>query len=71
METSRPVIYNITNNGSQLQFCIGGYAANGATVEVSTNLAGWQAVQTFAASANQLIFTTPINPKAPSFFRVQ
>jgi len=71
IETNRLVIYNTMHNDSQLQFSIGGDVANGATVEVSTNLVGWQTVHTFAASANQLVFTAPINPSAPTFFRIQ
>jgi hypothetical protein len=71
MESSRLIIYNPTHNDSQLEFFIGGYVASGATVEVSTNLTNWQTAQTFAATTNQMIFSTPINPSLPCFFRVQ
>lgn len=71
LETNRLVIYNATHSDAQLQFDIGGYVARGAQVEVSTNLADWQVVQSFPASTNLLTFTTPLNQSAIRFFRVE
>jgi hypothetical protein len=71
METNRLVLYEPTQSDSQLQFFIGGQVANGATVEISTNLLDWRIVQRFAATTNQLIFTTPLNQSVSSFFRAR
>jgi len=71
METSEPRIYQLSHNRSQLQFSVGGFVANGAQVQVSTNLADWQTAQIFAATTNQIIFTTSMDQPMPRFFRVQ
>ena len=58
MESNRPVIYNLSYDGSQLQFLIGGYVASSVQVQMSTDLTDWQTVQTFPASANLSVFST-------------
>jgi hypothetical protein len=69
IETSHPVIYNLSYDHLQVSFSIGGYVASSVQVEMSTNLTSWQTVQTFAGSTNLAVFTT--NTEAVSrFFKV-
>jgi hypothetical protein len=71
IESNRPVIYNLGLNGTQLQFSIGGYLANGVQVKMSTNLTDWQTIQTFTASANAPMFTINVTQSVSTFFKVQ
>jgi hypothetical protein len=71
LEITRPVIYDVSHNGSQLQFLIGGYMASGVQVEMSTDLNTWQTVQTFTASTNMPVFTTNTTQAVASFFKVR
>jgi hypothetical protein len=71
IESSKPVIYNLSYDGAQLQFLIGGYLSSGVQVQMSTNLIDWQTVQTFAASANLPVFSTSTSQAVCSFFRVK
>ena len=71
IESDRPVIHNLTYDGVLVQFLIGGYLASGVNVQMSTNLATWQTVQTFAASTNLLVFSTKTKPAICRFFKVQ
>ncbi len=71
IESSHPVIYNLSSNSNQLQFSIGGYVASSVQVQMSTNLATWQTVQTFATSTNLLVFTTNTTQAMCRFFKVQ
>jgi hypothetical protein len=74
VESTRPVIYNLSSAGGQLQFLVGGYiSTSGIHVEMSSDLASpaWLTVSTFPASTNPPAFSTPIVPQSTStFFRV-
>jgi hypothetical protein len=71
MESNRPVIYNLSYDGVQLRFLIGGYVASSVQVQMSTNLTTWQTVQTFAASTNLSVFSTATIQAVCRFFKVQ
>ena len=71
MESSKPVIYNLSYDGVQLRFLIGGYVASSMQVMMSTNLTTWQSVQTFAVSTNVSVFSTSTTQALCSFFKVQ
>ena len=71
MESNRPVIYNLSYSGVQLKFSVGGYVANSVQVQMSTNLATWQTVQTFTAGTNLSIFSTNTVQSGCRFFKVQ
>jgi len=71
IESSRPVVYNLSCDGVQLQFSIGGYMASGVQVLMSTDLASWQTAQTFSASTNLPVFSTSASQPLCSFFKVQ
>ncbi|MFZ0826999.1 MAG: glycoside hydrolase family 71/99-like protein [Verrucomicrobiia bacterium] len=71
MESNKPVIYNLSYDGVQLQFLIGGYVGSSMQVMMSTNLATWQSIQTFPVTANVSIFSTATTQAVCSFFKVQ
>ena len=71
MESGHSVIYNLSYDGSQLQFLIGGYVASSVQVRMSTNLTDWQTVQTFPAGANLSVFSTSNALDTARFFKVQ
>ena len=71
MESNKPVIYNLSYDGVQLRFLIGGYVASSMQVMMSTNLTTWQSVQTFAVSTNVSVFSTATTQALCSFFKVQ
>jgi hypothetical protein len=71
MASNHPVIYNLSYDGLQLQFLIGGYVASGVQVQMSTNLTDWQTVQTFPVSANLTVFSTSNALDVCRFFKVQ
>jgi len=71
MESNKPVIYNLSYDGIQLRFLIGGYVASSMQVMMSTNLTTWQSVQTFAVSTNVSVFSTATTQALCSFFKVQ
>ena len=71
MESNKPVIYDLSYDGAQLRFLIGGYVASSMQVMMSTNLTSWQSVQTFAASTNASAFTTGTTQDVCRFFKVQ
>src|SRR4029077_633034 len=71
IESNKPVIYQLSSNGVQLQFSIGGYVADSVQVQMSTNLTTWQTVQTFAASTNLSVFSTDFIQASHRFFKVQ
>ena len=75
LETSVPVIYNLSLSGGQLQFAVGGYtSASGIQIQSSSNLVpgGWQTISTMPVGTNQITFSTNILPQdAPTFFRIQ
>jgi hypothetical protein len=71
IESNHPVIYNLSYDGTQLQFLIGGFVSSSVQVQVSTNLTDWQTVQTFAASTNLPVFSTSTTQAVCSFFKVQ
>ena len=71
MESNHPVIYNLSYDGSQLQFLVGGYVASNVQVRMSTNLTDWQTVQTFPVSANLPVFSTSNALDVCRFFKVQ
>ena len=69
--SNRPVIYNLTFDGTQLHFSIGGYLAPGVQVQMSTNLDTWQTVQTFPVRTNAPVFSANANQPVCTFFKVQ
>jgi hypothetical protein len=71
LESNKPVIYNLSYNGVQLRFLIGGYVASSMQVMMSTNLTTWQSVQTFAATTNVSAFSTATTQDVCRFFKVQ
>ena len=71
MESNKPVIYNLSYDGVQLRFLIGGYVASSMQVVMSTNLMTWQSIQTFAVSTNVSVFSTATTQAVSSFFKVQ
>jgi len=71
IESNHPAIYNLSHDGVQLRFLIGGYVASSVQVQMSTDLTTWQTVQTFAASTNLLLFSTDTSQAACRFFKVQ
>jgi hypothetical protein len=71
IESNHPVIYNLSYDGVQLQFLIGGYVASSVQVQMSTNLTTWQTVQIFAASTNLSVFSTDIIQAVCRFFKIQ
>ena len=71
IESNHPVIYNLSYDGVQLQFLIGGYVASSVQVQMSTNLTTWQTVQIFAASTNLSVFSTDTIQAVCRFFKIQ
>ena len=71
IESNKPVIYNLSYDGVQLRFLIGGYVASSVQVQMSTNLTTWQTVQTFAVSTNLSVFSTATTQVVCRFFKVQ
>ena len=71
IESNHPMIYNLTYDGNNVQFLIGGYLASGAQVQMSTNLTTWQTVQTIAASTSLPVFNTNTTMDTCRFFRVR
>lgn len=75
MEASLPVIYNLSLAGGLLEFSVGGFIfSNGAQVQTSSNLSApaWQTIDSFSASTNQMVFSTPVSANTgPAFFKVQ
>jgi hypothetical protein len=71
IESNKPVIYNLSYDGVQLRFLIGGYVASSVLVQMSTNLTTWQTVQTFAVSTNLSAFSTATTQAVCRFFKVQ
>ncbi len=71
IESNHPVIYNLTYDGNNVQFLIGGYLASGVQVQMSTNLTAWQTVQTLPASTNLPAFSTSTTQDMCRFFRLQ
>jgi Glycosyl hydrolase family 71 len=74
VESARPIVYNLSAAGGQLQFLIGGYlSTSGVQVEMSSDLSpsSWLPVGSFPASTNSPGFSAPIGPQTTStFFRV-
>ena len=52
------MIYNLSYDGAQLRFSIGGYVASSMQVLMSTNLTTWQSLQSFAVSTDLSVFST-------------
>jgi hypothetical protein len=71
LETTNPVIYNLSYTSHQLQFSIGGYLGSTVQVEMSTNLTVWQTVRTIATSTNQPDFATNALANQTQFFKIQ
>jgi hypothetical protein len=71
IESNRPAIYNLSSEGDQMQFLIGGYVASTMEVQMSTNLTSWETVHTFAVSTNLSVFSTEITQAVCRFFKVQ
>lgn len=74
IETGRPVIYDLSLAGGQLQFVVGGYLASGVQVQMASNVNGalWQTVRAFSVTTNQIRFTADLPPQSTSsYFRVQ
>jgi len=71
IESNHPVIYDLSYDGAQVRFSIGGYVAAGVQVQMSTNLTDWQTIQTFSASTNVSVFSTNTTEAMSRFFKVQ
>lgn len=71
IESVRPVFYDLRHHGMELQVTIGGYVAFPMQIQVSTNLADWQTVQTFFSGTNTLVFTTDTTQATCRFFKVR
>jgi hypothetical protein len=75
VETSVPVIYNLSLTGGRLQFSVGGHMSNsGIQIQTSSNLVpgGWQTVAALPIGTNAVAFSTNIPPQNPAtFFRIQ
>jgi hypothetical protein len=71
IESNHPVIYNLSYDGVQLQFMIGGQVASNVQVQMSTNLTAWQTVQTFGTSTNLLVFDANTTQDVCRYFKVQ
>jgi hypothetical protein len=71
IESSHPVIYDLSYDGAQLQFLIGGYVGSNQQVQMSTNLITWQTVQTFASTTNVSAFSIDTSEAVCRFFKVQ
>jgi hypothetical protein len=71
IESSHPVIYNLSLEGVQMKFSIGGYVASNVQVAMSTNLTTWQTIQTFTNSTNLSIFSTDTTQAVARFFKLQ
>jgi hypothetical protein len=71
IESNHPVIYNLSYDGSQLKFLVGGYVASNVQVQMSTNLTTWQGVQTFTVSTNLSVFSANNFQDVCRFFKVQ
>ncbi|MEJ0091088.1 MAG: hypothetical protein WDM80_15265 [Limisphaerales bacterium] len=71
IESNHPVIYNLSYDGSQVQFLIGGNLASSVQVLMSTNLINWETVQTFAPGTGLLVFSTNTTQVMSRFFKVQ
>jgi hypothetical protein len=65
------VIYNLSLEGVQMKFSIGGYVASNVQVAMSTNLTTWQTIQTFTNSTNLSIFSTDTTQAVARFFKLQ
>ncbi len=71
IESNRLVIYNLSHKGDELQFSVGGCVAPYMQLQVSTNLASWQTVQTCAPDTNVSLCGTNTTRSLCMFFRVQ
>jgi hypothetical protein len=71
LESSRPVIYDISHDGAQVRFSIGGYLASGMAIQASADLASWQTLQSFPATTNLPVFSANTDQAVCRFFRVQ
>lgn len=71
LESSKPVIYNLSYDGIQLRFQIGGYVASSMQVMMSTNLSTWQPIQTLPVSTSVSVFSTATTQDVCRFFKVQ
>ena len=73
LESSRPVVYDLSSSGGQLQFLIGGYLSTaGVQVQMSSNLTSgsWLTVSNFPPTTNQPLFGISISPQTiATFFR--
>ena len=75
IESNAPVIYNLSLNGAQLQFTVGGYlSSSGIQIETTSDLssAAWQTNSTLAVNTNQIVFSTIMSPQdASTFLRIR
>jgi hypothetical protein len=75
VESNRPVIWNLSYSGGQLQFYVGGYLSSaGVRVQSRSNLVlgAWQNMSTLPASTNQVLFGVPVSLQdTATFFRLQ
>lgn len=76
LEAGRPVLYNISGSGNQVQFTVGGYvSAAGMQLQTcSSNLTPgtWQTGSTIPTSTNTIVITAPVPDGASAiFFRIQ
>ena len=75
IESNAPVIYNLSLNGAQLQFTVGGYlSSSGIQIETTSDLssAAWQTNSTLAVNTNQIVFSSIISSQdASTFLRIR
>jgi hypothetical protein len=71
LESRSPVLYDLSLQGTQFQFSIGGFVASNMQVKASTDLKSWQAVQSFSVSTNMPVFSTQTTQSVSTFFQVR
>jgi hypothetical protein len=74
IESSRPVIYDVSQFGGQMSFAIGGYlTAAGLQVQASSDWTGgsWQTVGSLPATTNQPSFIAAVPSDGACLFRVR
>jgi hypothetical protein len=73
LESSVPVIYDLSVANGQLQFAAGGcLSKNGLQIETSSNLLTWQTINVLPVGTNQPVFSMPSSPSPTAwFFRIQ
>jgi hypothetical protein len=71
IESVHPAIYDLSINGSQLQFSIGGYLPASMQVKSSTDLLDWQTVQTITTTTNLPVFSAQTTQNMAVFYQIR